>query len=66
MLDFEPASQPIERSAWRRAMTGVATSSLVHLALLALLLWVGRPRQFGLTRPVDSLDMARRAKRQVN
>lgn len=66
MLDFEPASQPLERSKWRRAVTGVATSSLVHLALLALIFWVGRPRKFELTRPVDSVDLARRAQRQVN
>lgn len=66
MLDFEPASHPNERSAWRRAVTGVATSSLVHLALLAALLWVERPRKFELSRPVDSLETARRARRQVN
>lgn len=57
---FEPLTDAAEPAPARPAWVGVATSALVHLALLTAVLWVERPQKFVLTRAVDSLEQARR------
>lgn len=67
MLDFDPLNaEAPEGSPLRRAWTGVASSTAVHLLLVGLVLWVERPQRFLLTRPVDSLQLAQQNRRQVN
>lgn len=67
MLDLDPLhTEALEESPLRRAWTGIASSTAVHLLLLGVVLWVERPQRFLLTRPVDSLQAAQRSRPQVN
>lgn len=65
MLDLDPSHQLAPPDPLRRAWTGVATSAVVHLLLIALVLWAERPQRFLLTRATDSLETAQRERKQV-